>query len=152
MLEMSEIDRFGAIWIGCFCKIWIFDPGEPRMRTQLPMSIFLNPRTPQRGHMRGSRQSQWSQIVPKALSRHPREPNQIVPIHGKSGKGSLGALDVLVFISLRTFESSAACIFPFHPRNSPRCLRMDDMSADWSIADCLQTGCSNIKGGSKGSK
>ena len=35
MLEMSEIDRFGAIWIdsGTFEKNRIFDPGKPELRS-----------------------------------------------------------------------------------------------------------------------
>ena len=35
MLEMSEIDRFGAIWIDSdtFEKYLIFDPGEPELQT-----------------------------------------------------------------------------------------------------------------------
>ena len=34
-LEMSELDRFGAIWIDSdtFEKIEIFDPGEPELQT-----------------------------------------------------------------------------------------------------------------------
>ena len=34
MLEMSELDRFGAIWIGSdtFEKNLIFDPGEPELQ------------------------------------------------------------------------------------------------------------------------
>ena len=35
MLEMSELDRFGAIWIDSdtFEKNWNFDAGEPELQT-----------------------------------------------------------------------------------------------------------------------